>query len=356
MYVGKTSTVCSVLLGIVFFASFAGGTETGRGLTDEEIEAVAESMRQVEDSLVNVRIDANAWIEKGPSPSGPWGKTYYSCSTTSYYGKVTSDKSRIDFHKEVSQWKNGAAPYIQYSYSMSFNGEEGRKKYISSSYNGKTIDREDGYILPKSLGRLSGYYSHVTGIEASFLFHYRGLPEPIPERFSTNFQANADPNGFLAKLAAADPNYANLKIPCDPEVVWEEFRGRQCIKTGCTTGLAPTEMWIDPNRGFALLKVAHYRREEPNGPKQLVSSINVTELKKVGENIWWPMEADFVKRSHTDPESWQRTVYRASNVVVNDADFDESVFNVEFPKGYRIQDKVRNITYTIGQNRNSPKR
>lgn len=47
---------------------------------------------------------------------------------------------------------------------------------------------------------------------------------------------------------------------------------------------------------------------------------------------------------------WKRIVYRASKVVANDPNFDESVFTVPFPEGYKVEDKIEGRTYTVGEN------
>jgi len=309
---------------------------------------VAQSMRAVEDALLNVRIDSNCWVERRPSSSGPWERTPLCWSTTAYYGKISSNQARIDFHKDVVRWENGAAPYLQTSHSISFDGVQCRRKEISSSYSGKTFAIHSGRILPKALalGRLRGC-SRVTGVKASMFFYNYGIPEPFPKRFSANFLAIADPNSFLAALAAADPEYSCIK-PIEAKVVLEEFRGIQCIKVASIGDSFRSVSWLDPNRGFALLRFDNFR-EDQDGIERLESSINVTKLEQVAENIWWPMEAYFVSSPR------KRFVYRASDIVANDPNFDESIFTVSFPDGYLIDDQVTGRKYTTGENTEVPK-
>jgi hypothetical protein len=343
---------------VVFLTSvFLLNINTARGeateLSVEELETVAQSMRAVEDALLNVRIDSNSWVEEGPSSSGPWERTPVCWSTTAYYGKISSNQARIDVHKSVLPWENGAAPYLQKSYSVSFDGEQVRRKEISSSFSGKTFDIDTAVIFPKAsaLAQLRGF-GRITGVEASLFFHYCGMPEPLPERFSANFEAIADPNYFLSALATADPNYSNIK-PLAAKVVLEELRGIQCIKMVVMADSAPTAWWLDPNRGFALLRIENWRVDQ-DGNERLKSSINVTKLEEVAENIWWPMEMSTVSKSHEAGKPWRRFVYRASNVVANDPNFDDSIFTVPFPEGYRISDEVTGRTYIVGQDPNNP--
>jgi hypothetical protein len=313
-------------------------------LSVEELRVVARSMRAVEDALLNVRIDSDSWVEEGPCSAGPWEQTPVCWSTTAFFEKISSPRARIDVHKQVARWENGAAPYLEMSYSVSFDGEEGRRKEISSCYSGKSFDRHSGYILPKASGQLTGF-GRITGIEASLFFHYRGVREPLPERFSANFEAAADPHSFLSALGAADPNYSNIK-PFKNKVVREELRGIQCTKMVGMPDSGSIEWWLDPNRGFALLRMKALRIEQ-DGNEQVNSSINVTKLQEVAENIWWPMEAYFVSRPAEIDKPWRRIVYRASNVVANDPNFDQGIFTVAFPEGYSVDDQIRGRTYII---------
>ena len=340
--------VTVLLLTFLFLINGISAEETAYELSAEELKMVAQSMRAVEDALLNVRIDSNCWIEEGPSSSGPWERTPLCWSTTAYYGKISSDQVRIDVHKDVARWEDGAAPYIKQSYSVSFDGVQWRRKEISSSYSGKTFDRHSGFIFPKALalGRLRGF-GRITGVEASLFFHYGGMPAPLPNRFSANFEAAADPNSFLSALAAADPKYLNRK-PLKNKVVLEELGGIQCIKMVCMADSAPTEWWLDPNRSFALLRIDALRKDK-DGNEQVQSSINVTKLEEVAENIWWPMEVYFVSCPSETDKPWKRIVYRATNVVANDPNFDENVFTVPFPDGYLIDDQVAGRKYTVGE-------
>ena len=337
-----------VFLTLVFLLNTSTAEETASELSVEELKAVAQSMRAVEDALLNVRIDSSAWVEDGPSSSGPWERTPVCQSSTAYFGKISSNRARLDIHKKVLEWKNGAAPYLEQSYSVGFDGIQGRYKDISSSYSGKSFDRHRGRILPEAPIELkSSWYDKMTGVRASLFFHYRDMPAPLPKRFSVNFEAAADPNYFLSVLAAADPNYLDRK-PLKPKVVLEELGGIQCIKVAYMGDSFRQEWWLDPNRGFALLRLDDVG-EDRDGNEQVRSSINVTKLKEVAENIWWPMEAYFVSFPREADKPWKRIVYRASNVIANDPNFDDSIFTVPFPEGYLIDDQVAGRKYKVGE-------
>jgi hypothetical protein len=193
----------------------------------------------------------------------------------------------------------------------------------------------------------------VTGIEASMFFYYRNVPEPFPKRFSANFEAAADPNSFLLALAAYDPKYLNFK-PLKSKVVLEELGDIPCIKMSCEGDSLLQEWWLDPNRGYALLRHVNMGGNR-DGSSQVKSSIDVTRLKEVAEGIWWPMEAYFVQCPRETGKPWKRIVYQAENVVANDPDFNKSIFTIHFPKGYTIDDKVTGKKYKVGEEPNAPK-
>jgi len=348
----KVKSVYFIFLALLFLVNDITAEETASELSVGEVTVVGQSMRAVEDSLLNVRIDSNSWVERRPSSSDPWERTPICWSTTAYYGKISSPRARIDFHKKVLPWTDGPAPYLEESSSVSFDGVQGRRRDISSSFSGKTFDRHSGRILPEEPIDLRAC-NEITGIEASLFFHYRDMPEPFPKRFSVSFEAAADPNSFLSALAAADPKYLNRK-PLKSKVVLEELRGIQCIKAACIPDDSfRQEWWFDPNRGFALLRFDNLRKDQ-DGNERVKSSIDVTKLEEVAENIWWPMEAYFVDCPHETDKPWKRIVYRASNVVANDPNFDESIFTVPFPDGYLIDDQVAGRRYKVGEDPNAP--
>jgi hypothetical protein len=335
----------SVLTFLLLLGGLKAEQTASNELSVEELKVVAQSMRAVEDSLLNVRIDSNAWVEEGPSSTGPWERTPVCFSTTAFFGKISDPRTRIDVHKQVFRWEDGAAPYIEKSYSVSFDGVQGRRKEISSSYSGKTFDRHSGRILPEEPIQLRGS-NEITGVHASLFFHYRDMPEPLPKRFSATFEAAADPNSFLSALAAADPKYSDIK-PLSHKVVLEELRGIRCIKMGIGDSFL-SGWWFDPNRGFALLRFDDVR-EDQDGNERLRSSIEVTKLEEVAENIWWPMEVYFVRCPHETDKPCKRMVFHAANVVANDPNFDETIFTVPFPDGYLVDDQVAGRRYTVGQ-------
>jgi hypothetical protein len=196
----------------------------------------------------------------------------------------------------------------------------------------------------------------MTGVHASLFFHYRNVPAPFPKRFSTHFVFAVDPNSSLSALAAVDPNYLNYEPAVKCKIVYEKLRGIDCVKMAYIRigGSSREEWWLDPNRGYALLRHVNMGANR-DGSEQVKSSIDVTRLKEVTEGIWWPMEACFVQCPRETGKPWKRIVYQASHVVANDPDFNEGIFTIHFPKGYTIDDKITGKRYKVGEEPNTPK-
>jgi hypothetical protein len=111
--------------------------------------------------------------------------------------------------------------------------------------------------------------------------------------------------------------------------------------------------WLDPAHGFALRGKKSIAKYE-DGHEEIAHFVKVTKLKETAPGIWWPMEVVSVSRPYEDGKPWRRYVYRASNVVANDPNFDESIFTVPFPDGYSIDDQVTGRKYVVGQEPNAP--
>ena len=111
--------------------------------------------------------------------------------------------------------------------------------------------------------------------------------------------------------------------------------------------------WLDPARGFALLGHDNISIRK-DGSEQVSTRIRVTKLKEVTPGMWWPIEATLISSPLKPGDPYSRTVYRASNVVANDPNFDESIFTVPFPDGYLIDDKVSGRKYRVGEKSQAP--
>jgi len=308
------------------------GNEPKSNLSVEELKEIATVIKAVEDSLFNIKIESEAWVETKTSlfdPCEPWERTPIYVSSTAWFDGKPEGKARVDVHRQVFEGQQSVVPYGESSSSFGFNGQYGRIVNHTSGRPGKTFALKKGDLLhgaPRSLR--TGWCERFTGAAFSL-----NLFNDEIYSFSKIFELGSD---------------ANSEAASELEFTVEEFQGVECIKI--RSKLYHSSYWLDPSHGFALRgnkSIAIYQ----DGHEELVTFMEVTKLKEVTPGVWWPIEASFVSRTRPSKpvKAWRRFVYRASNVVANDPNFDESVFTVPFPEGYLIEDKVKGTTYRVGQ-------
>lgn len=319
--------------------------EPKSALSPQELKELAVIIQAVEKGLSNIKIESEAWEEHSTSASGPWQRTPIYWSSTAWFSGDWSSrrwnadqhtfethiqgKARVDVHKRVLEWQEGLAPYGESSYSVGFDGRYGRMARHTVGHSGKTRPVKEGKLLseaPRSLEIIA-----FTGTRFSLQFC-----ESEIYKFSKMFELASDPNSKVAE---------------EIKFAREEFEGTECIKISSKFG--NLRYWLDPSRGFALRGKKSIDIFE-DGHEELVEFKKVSKLKEVAPGIWWPMEASIVSRPATG-KPWRRFVYRASNVVANDPNFDESIFTVPFPDGYLIDDKVAGKKYRVREDPNAPK-
>lgn len=307
-------------------------------LSAEDVNALIPVIEAAERSpFSNLKVDSEAWAETKTSlsdPNEPWQKTPIYVSCTAWFDGNPEGRARVDVHKQVTKWIDGAAPYIEESYSVGFDGKHGRVVRYSTTHSGKTHHTKEGERLsdtPRQLG--GGFLGSCTGGRFSLYF------------FFNNDLGVSSFSQFLRK--AISPDVVKLNAF---EFTLEEFQGVECIKVDSTFDrhIARITYWLDPTRGFALLGHDNISIRE-DGSKRVSTRLRVTKLKEVADGIWWPMEAYSESEPRELGEPYRRTVYRASNVVANAPNFDENIFTVPFPKGYLINDQVTGKKYKVGE-------
>ena len=324
--------VFCILLGISIIAQ---AEEPKTALSVEDVNALIPVIEAAEERpFLNLKVDSERWVETKANlsdPCEPWKRTPIYISCTAWFDGRPGNKARIDVNKEVLKWRDGASPYAESSYSVSFDGQHGRIVHNTRGHSGKSFRMKEGKLLPDSPELLRGNY--LGGCTGAY--------------FTLSFFFNNDDNRSFSRLfRACTTTAASEAKAC--EVALEEFQGARCIKFGSGKQIWGHETWwLDPSRKLALL--GYERVSTRNGIDRISLRIEVNELKEVADGIWWPMQVTSVRSPFEPNEPYERLVYRASNVVANDPTFDESVFNVPFPEGYLIDDKVTGRKYTVGQ-------
>lgn len=301
----------------------------------EEIKDLAQQIKSVEESLLNIKIDSEAWVEKRETLSIPWQRTSNYTSSTAWFSGISNNKARIDVHKEVLESSDGIAlRKRESSYSVGFDGQYGRIISNTVGYSGRTFSQNEGQLLSVVPEELESAW---TGVFAgkNFSLHFARIGENY--RFSQIFQWAEDPKS---------------KVLDSFEFTWEIFKGAKCIKIATKARGSQESWWFDPGRGFALLG-HEYMGKNKDGTKRILFHMEVGKLLEVSPGIWWPTEVTKELNFPSPLESveknnYSRFVWHASKVVANDPHFDDSIFTITFPKGYLIDDKVNNTQYRVG--------
>jgi hypothetical protein len=331
---GKPFFIIKLMINLAFLSillvlsTVLGGYNSKSVLSIQELKELATKIEAVENSISNMKIESQSWVETKTDfydPCQSWQKTPICYLQTAWVQKSAVVKTRVDMRKEVFEWVDSPNLYGEKSYSMSFDGQQVRYVHHATGPLGQAHPVKSASVLPEIPRRLANG-NFDTGA-------YWSLPFFDCEvyKFSEIFQLAGDPNSEVAS---------------ELEFTLEEFGGTECIKI--RSRLYDVTYWLEPSRGFALRGKKSIARYE-DGHEEIVKLVKVTKLKKVAAGLWWPMEVSTISRPYAPGQPWRRFVYRASNVIANNPNFDESVFTVPFPEGYLVNDQVNGRKYTVGQ-------
>ena len=298
-------------------------------LSKKELMDIASRMKNNERNLVNIEVDSEVWMEERLGNSDPWQRTPIYVSSTAILSGLPNSKIRVDVHKEVEKWQDGAKPYADKSYSVGFDGQYGKTIYSYSRPDEEKRVMSKGEITPGVPSRLrGGSLKAFTG--RAFSTHF--CLESEGYTFSQLFKWATDPN------TKADSSFTFSR---------DLFYEVECIKI--STKKDPGESWwLDPNRDYSLLGYKFTGYYE-NGDKRIVTFARVTNLEKAAKGIWWPKEVIVESDPDKPGQPYKRMIYKATGVRVNRPDFNEEVYNITFPKGCIVDDKVKGVQYEVGK-------
>ena len=316
---------------IVFLFLSANSLSTAQISEDilSELDKIHDAIRSAEKGLFNIKVDSECWREKWDPDNNEWIKdTEVSMACTSWFNGLPKSKTRVDVHKEILKWVDGDAPYAEDVYSLGFDGQSARKVHHRSGPINKTFEMREAYITSEpSKDLYSPWFNVATGARFSLFLHNNSSGALMSDYFKV-----------------PDDGVVNARL----EITHEKFEGIECVKygSGHHPGVGEQAYWFDPARGYALIGTKHVNIRQ-DGTEWLIESIKVRELKEVSKGVWWPTKATV---EGEDPNSGKliRSVYQASNVVINDPAFNEEIFTVPIPSGYYVEDQINNISYKSG--------
>jgi len=314
------------------------GQPTPASLPTEQREQVARALESVQAGITNIRIESQAWVERRSSLSDTWERTPICVAATTWLDGFPSSKARVDVHCEVLEWYQGDAPYHTSSYTITFAGSTGTIIQRASGYDGNMPPKRRATIVngvPESL-KDGGWVSRFAGVGASVYPLSLNTPHRLNQLL--RYAGNAAHGGDATDVKAY---YAQLS----------DFNDTTFHIDVIAHGRVRASYQLDPSRGFALLECKSMYAGK-DGDDKVRFRTRVNKLKEVVPGIWYPLEATFelpASGPTSSDKPFERVVYRASSVTVNDPNFVEGIFTVPIPEGYLVDDKITGTRYRVGQ-------
>jgi hypothetical protein len=284
---------------------------------------LAKGIAESEKKLLNLRVDGRSRSELWDATESGW-KYAGEMEVTAWYPGVPGGKVRIEVHKDVAIWIDGAAPFAQESYAIAYNGHISQR--LQRSVGTPVQQHQDlrGKVGPKRSEEVAG------GNWASgWAYSLYGFWDRAGKRLSSVF----DSKDFV--LAAQEAQYEGVK----------------CIQL---TAAGPREhytWYLDPARGYAILG---YERMTPQSPHAVLSRLVMEQFVQAAPGIYYPSKG-FAENFLPDGTPFARSLYEASKVLANDPSFSEEVFTIKWPAGVTILDETTGNIITVEGDENEIK-
>jgi hypothetical protein len=100
---------------------------------------------------------------------------------------------------------------------------------------------------------------------------------------------------------------------------------------------------FDPSQGYSLIRTEYHSGQHLVG-------FNEATFMEVSPDIWFPVEGEVVWFfENGPPEVARKTSMKVSDIVVNDPNFYDGLFHVDFPEGTTVVDRNTGLRYVVGE-------
>ena len=326
-YAGRTS--CSIAV-IVVFASCsvlrARAVATSAPAVDPALERILEKLESAERGIMNVQvIDFSLTSERLEPGTTQWTPWEFAINGTAWRNGLRNSKARVIVTRRVMEWENGLAPWVQLSEDIGYDGRFGRiARHSGGPMGGRPVPTHTGEILADPPAALNDRYQEFAD-GTSFTLAY-----------------GMDDKGTLLSQSIRKASAAGRKLLVSEVVVGNEH----FVRIANTNPTYPVFYLLDPSRGYALRGVEKTVRK--NGAWDVIEKIDISKLTEAAPGIWFPLQAIWEGRRPSNLAERLRFHYKASSVIVNDPNFDEAIFTVPFPDGYRVVDSPGATQFVAG--------
>jgi len=122
----------------------------------------------------------------------------------------------------------------------------------------------------------------------------------------------------------------------------EEIDGKKCYVIKGTLEEAPEvgyKLWLDPDIGFMA------RQVEEIGSKGNVTRRHLLSFKEIKPNLWFPQRVE--EEGIDNGKVVNRNVFVLISADINNETFSSNIFQITFPPGTRVADRILNSSYII---------
>ena len=290
---------------------------SGKALDVPTFDEVISNIASAEKKLTNIKIEAELFQEERKSPKDPWERNSVYANCTAWFDGKPQSKVRIDFHREVLKWRQGAAPYAEETYSIGFDGQFGRVVTHKSGPINDASEMKEAEILP----------------EAPLELKSKSCKIATGAAFSLNFLSDDQ----AIKTSEMFKKYKDI----DKSIVIsrEKYQDSNCVKISLFSGRR--SYWFDLDHGYAFRGYQDVKTDK-EGNQVVIRSTVVAKLVQAAPDIWFPAEATSFSNGSG---SGLRNIFKASKVIANDPSFDEKIFTVPIPPDYIVNNRVSGIRH-----------
>lgn len=239
--------------------------------------------------------------------------------------------------KQVEMLINKQKQRNEYRYDrqqVAFDNQ-GRARFQRDSW----ISDSDGKLIKKTSNRIStwdGENSIEFGKLPGNISPYATLSNKQPFETTKRIRQPWQQFGgnFCPRFAAAIAAGAKIDVEREKdgtyrvEVVREDDKKEIAI--------------VDPSQGYSLTLQESYLR----GQLRHRYTANYTE---VSPGVWFPAEGEDIRFTLDDPPLLQlKSTMKVTEVTINDPNFYEGLFHINFPKGTRVRDVMSGLQYVVG--------
>ena len=115
------------------------------------LKDIASQMKRSEDRLLNLRLESEVQLQRrDPNSGAGWKDAPEGLKCTAWYNGLPGSKVRLDVHKEVTQWVNGASSFAERKYTAAFDGQYGRAIHLGDGSLGQMSNPLKGELTPVS--------------------------------------------------------------------------------------------------------------------------------------------------------------------------------------------------------------